>query len=176
MRLQFLAETTRSKPGRTRKAGVAPVSIFKKFIHDSVRLGIQKIAGKEMGTVKLETGATPVLRHRSALAFSGGIALALALAGCTSPGGNPYAAPPPPSPGGGAPLLSDQEIAAARKLYVAKCAKCHKFHNPAKYTDEEWHTWMRKMSRKSKLKPEQNELLSRYLGTFRAAAAEQVME
>ena len=105
-----------------------------------------------------------------------GLAIAVLLAGCSSPGGNPYGAPPPPSPGGGAPLLSDQEIAAARKLYVAKCAKCHKFHNPAKYADEEWRTWMRKMSRKSKLKPEQNELLSRYLGTFRAAAAEPVIE
>ena len=103
----------------------------------------------------------------------GAAALLALLAGCSSPG-NPYGAPPPPSPGSGALLLSDQEIVAARKLYVAKCAKCHKFHNPAKYADEEWRTWMRKMSRKSKLKPEQNELLSRYLGTFRAAAAEPV--
>ena len=106
----------------------------------------------------------------------GAAALLALLAGCSSPGGNPYGAPPPPSPGSGGPLLSDQEIAVARKLYVAKCAKCHKFHNPAKYADEEWRTWMRKMSRKSKLKPEQNELLSRYLGTFRAAAAEQVIK
>ena len=111
------------------------------------------------------------------LVVGGGIALVLAsLVGCASPGGNPYAAPPPPSGGGAAPLLSDEEIAAARKLYVNKCAKCHKFHNPAKYTDEEWGIWMRKMSRKSKLKPEQDELLSRYLETFRAAAAEPVIK
>jgi hypothetical protein len=99
----------------------------------------------------------------------GAAALILLLAGCSSPGSNPYGAPPPPSSGGGALLLSEQEIAAARKLCVNKCAKCHKFHNPAKYTDDEWRTWMRKMSRKAKLKPEQEELLSRYLALFRNA-------
>lgn len=101
------------------------------------------------------------------LALTSGAALVLALAGCTFPGGNPYGAPSPPPPSSGAPLLSEQEIVSARKLHVAKCAKCHKFHNPAKYTDEEWRAWMRKMSRKSKLKPEQDELLSRYLALFR---------
>jgi hypothetical protein len=108
------------------------------------------------------------------LQFSAGLGAAAVLAllaGCSSPGGNPYAAPPPPSAGGGAPLLSDPEIAAARKLYVVKCANCHKFHNPAKYPDEEWRTWMRKMSRKAKLKPEQQEVLSRYLESFRSGAS-----
>jgi len=109
-------------------------------------------------------------------AYLGAAALLALLAECNSPENNPYDTPPPPSPGSGGPLLSDQEIAVARKLYVAKCAKCHKFHNPAKYADEEWRTWMRKMSRKSKLKPDQNELLSRYLATFRADAAEQVIK
>ena len=57
----------------------------------------------------------------------------------------------------------------ARKLYIAKCAKCHKFYDPAKYSDVEWQTWMRKMSRKSKLSPEQQELLSSYIEqTFRS--------
>ena len=55
------------------------------------------------------------------------------------------------------------ETAAARKLYVAKCAKCHKFYDPKKYSDEEWHKWMRKMSKKSKLTPEQEALLSQYI-------------
>lgn len=59
--------------------------------------------------------------------------------------------------------LSIKEIEAARKIYVAKCAKCHKFYNPAKYSDEEWNKWMIKMSRKAKLKPQQQELLSRYI-------------
>jgi hypothetical protein len=61
------------------------------------------------------------------------------------------------------------ETASARKLYIAKCAKCHKFYDPAQYSDEKWQMWMAKMSRKARLKPEQQELLSRYIeDTFRA--------
>jgi len=63
--------------------------------------------------------------------------------------------------------LSDKEIAEARKLYNAKCAKCHKFYDPAKYDLAEWNMWMRKMSKKAKLKEAQSELLRRYLDTFR---------
>ncbi|PWU18436.1 MAG: hypothetical protein C5B50_09165 [Verrucomicrobia bacterium] len=60
------------------------------------------------------------------------------------------------------------EPAAARKLYLTKCAKCHKFYDPAKYTDSQWHTWMEKMNQKAKIKPEHREMLSRYIEeTFR---------
>ena len=51
----------------------------------------------------------------------------------------------------------------ARRLYVAKCAKCHKFYDPSRYSDSEWQKWMGKMSKKSKLTPEQRELLSNYI-------------
>jgi hypothetical protein len=63
--------------------------------------------------------------------------------------------------------FSPQDVIDANALYVAKCAKCHKFYDPAQYTQKEWDVWMRKMSRKSKLKPPQEELLTRYLGEFR---------
>ena len=63
--------------------------------------------------------------------------------------------------------FSEQEVTAARELYAAKCAKCHKFYDPAAYSDQDWEMWMRKMSRKSKLKPDQEALLRRYLGEFR---------
>jgi len=49
------------------------------------------------------------------------------------------------------------------KLYVAKCAKCHKFYDPANYSDYEWKIWMRKMSKKAKLKPEQQAAVSEYV-------------
>ena len=75
--------------------------------------------------------------------------LGLALGGCTGP------AKATDAPG--------DERAAARKLYVAKCAKCHKFYDPAKYSDEDWQMWMTKMGKKAKLKPEQQEMLSRYI-------------
>src|SRR5258708_34071250 len=65
------------------------------------------------------------------------------------------------------------ETSAARKLYVAKCAKCHKFYDPAKYSDEEWHKWMAKMSKKSKLTPDQSERLPRNIdNTFRSSHKE----
>jgi mono/diheme cytochrome c family protein len=73
----------------------------------------------------------------------------VALAGCAGPA----------SAGDG----TVDENVAGRKLYVAKCAKCHKFYDPAKYSDEDWRMWMAKMSKKSKLKPEQEEILSRYI-------------
>jgi hypothetical protein len=50
-----------------------------------------------------------------------------------------------------------------RKLYYAKCAKCHKFYNPANYSDEEWNMWMGKMKKKAKLSDEQQAQLSLYI-------------
>ena len=75
--------------------------------------------------------------------------IGLALAGCASPA-----------------LAKDMagfENSAGRKLYVAKCAKCHKFYEPAKYSESDWEMWMTKMSKKAKLKPEQQEVLTRYI-------------
>lgn len=59
--------------------------------------------------------------------------------------------------------LPTKEAAAARQLCLVKCVKCHKFYEPADYTQADWAGWMEKMRRKSKLKPEQFDLLSRYL-------------
>src|SRR5438874_12132245 len=65
----------------------------------------------------------------------------------------------------------NDETATARKLYVVKCAKCHKFYDPAKYSDEDWQKWMTKMGKKAKLKPEQQEMLSQYIeDTYRSPA------
>ena len=81
--------------------------------------------------------------------WSGSVVLALALARA------------------GAADLSPVEKKAAKDLYEIKCAKCHKFYEPTAYSPTEWDDWMRKMSRKSKLKPAQEELLTRYLGEIR---------
>jgi cytochrome c5 len=63
--------------------------------------------------------------------------------------------------------LRPQEVSDANSLYVAKCARCHRFYNPAEYSESEWRGWMTRMSRKARLKPEQQEILSRYLEAFR---------
>jgi hypothetical protein len=83
----------------------------------------------------------------------------LALVGCTAPPGaeDPSASNPP----------SDVSLVAGRRLYVNKCARCHKLYDPANYSETEWREWIDKMSRKAKLKSEQEELLSRYLDTLR---------
>lgn len=64
--------------------------------------------------------------------------------------------------------LSEKEVKAAQKIYVGKCAKCHKLHDPTNYNDAEWQSWMTKMKRKARLKTDQAELLSRYLELIRA--------
>jgi cytochrome c553 len=70
--------------------------------------------------------------------------------------------------------LTTNEAAGARKLYVAKCAKCHKFHEPKNYTDADWEVWIGKMSRRSKLKANQEQVLKRYLEDYRAGRIEKV--
>jgi hypothetical protein len=64
--------------------------------------------------------------------------------------------------------LTVKEISTARKIYVAKCAKCHRFYEPTNYPEPDWRTWMEKMSKKSKLKGEQARLLTQYLAAYRA--------
>ena len=64
--------------------------------------------------------------------------------------------------------LTGKEITAGRKVYVAKCAKCHKFYEPKSYNEADWGRWMEAMSRKSKLKTEPDKLLRRYLDEYRA--------
>src|ERR1041385_1402759 len=48
----------------------------------------------------------------------------------------------------------------ASALYALKCGRCHKFYDPAAYEEDDWKMWMRKMSRKAKLEPAQQKMLS----------------
>lgn len=72
------------------------------------------------------------------------------------------------NPAVGADALAAREIAAARKIYAAKCAKCHRFYDPTNYAEPDWRVWMEKMNKKSKLNAEQSSLLNRYLDVYRA--------
>lgn len=63
--------------------------------------------------------------------------------------------------------LNGSELRAAQDLNDIKCAKCHKLYHPADYSPAEWDGWMKKMSRKAKLKRPQQELLTRYFETLR---------
>jgi cytochrome c2 len=64
--------------------------------------------------------------------------------------------------------LGPKDVAEGRKIYVAKCAKCHRFYEPMDYTGPEWQDWMGRMIRKSKLKTAQADLITRYLDAYRA--------
>ncbi len=95
------------------------------------------------------------------------LCLVLGIPGCATRGASTMAALPPP-PGDGAASFPPDELALARATYLNKCARCHKFHNPADYSQQNWDKWMAKMSRKAKLKPPEEELLSRYLALYRS--------
>jgi cytochrome c553 len=95
------------------------------------------------------------------------LVLLAGLAGCSSTSSGPVGQAPPEPPVDAASTFSIADRKSARELYLAKCARCHKFDDPAKYPDKEWHEWMDKMSRKARLRPEQNELLLRYLDLYR---------
>ena len=60
------------------------------------------------------------------------------------------------------------DVHRASELYALKCGRCHKFYDPAEYDAEEWSLWIKKMSRKAKLEPAQQEVLMRYLAAARA--------
>jgi cytochrome c5 len=100
------------------------------------------------------------------------VAMAAGLMGCKTPeaGGQNRANRALPENDGAARAagLADKEISAARQLYVAKCARCHKFYDPADYDNGEWDSWMTKMNQKARLKPDQGQLLARYLEVFRS--------
>jgi len=64
--------------------------------------------------------------------------------------------------------LSPKDIEKARKIYFAKCAKCHRFYEPKDYSDEEWDKWIKSMARKSKLKPDQEKVLIQFLKEYRS--------
>ena len=68
--------------------------------------------------------------------------------------------------------LSSSELKAAQKVYLTKCAKCHKLYEPSSYSDEEWSTWMLKMKKKAKLKEEPYNLVSKYTDLLRKQAKE----
>ena len=96
------------------------------------------------------------------------VPLAAAL-GCQSTGtiaGNGSVPDPAPSR---AAEFSAAELSHGRMLYANKCAKCHKFYDPAGYDNAEWKMWMRKMSRKAHLTNEEEVELARYLGLYRPA-------
>lgn len=64
--------------------------------------------------------------------------------------------------------LAPKEMESARKTYVGKCAKCHRFYDPKDYAETDWRKWLDAMERKAKLKAQDADALRRYLASYRA--------
>ena len=108
--------------------------------------------------------------HRCFSTMLVALSVVAGLAGCQSsaPGGRTVdSVPHLDAESARAAGFTVEEVSVAGALYETKCAKCHKFYDPVQYAQKDWDDWMQKMSRKSKLKPAQEELLTRYLGAFR---------
>ena len=96
---------------------------------------------------------------------------AVGLAGCVSgPHGSDAIVPAPAEAAlaAGRAGMPPADIARAAEIYVLKCARCHKFYDPAGYSAADWSKWMAKMSRKSRLQPVEESLLGRYLDASRS--------
>jgi hypothetical protein len=68
---------------------------------------------------------------------------------------------------GGEPSAAD---AAAKRLYEAKCLRCHKRLDPTAYEDMVWKRWLWQMKHKARLDDEEYGDLSDYLRSVREAA------
>lgn len=53
------------------------------------------------------------------------------------------------------------------RLYVNKCAGCHRLYDPASYSDTEWRYWMDSMTEKAHLTPREKQTLMEYLERYR---------
>ena len=72
----------------------------------------------------------------------------------------------------GAADLTPAEAAVGKRLYVNKCARCHRFYGPAAYDDAAWNGWMVKMKQKARLSDREYAALAAYLQSVRAQARE----
>lgn len=97
-----------------------------------------------------------------------GALLVLGPVGCHTAAAGSTSSAPPPIPESGSALLTPEQAAAGRALYINKCARCHKFYDPAKYSEADWNKWMTKMNKKAKLKHDEAEQVSQFLGAYRS--------
>jgi len=111
------------------------------------------------------------MRRVSQIGLAIATLLVLAAPGCRTSGSQAaWRALPAFQPSDASVAWSETDLQAARRLYLNKCARCHKFHDPAKYVETEWRDWMEKMSRKARLSAAEEEQLVQFLGLYRATS------
>jgi hypothetical protein len=113
------------------------------------------------------------MMHAPIPVIAAGLLLFCAMSGCTGAAKSSRSGSGPVLPRDVLPAnptgLSDSEFQRATRLHANKCARCHKFYNPAPYTEAAWNSWMTKMGKKAHLKPDEQALLVRYLSGFRTS-------
>jgi cytochrome c553 len=62
-----------------------------------------------------------------------------------------------------------KSVERGHKIYVTKCARCHKMYDPNKYDAGAWEMWMSKMKTKSRLKDDDYARLVAYVNTIRSS-------
>ncbi len=68
--------------------------------------------------------------------------------------------------------FADKNTTDPHALYTARCAKCHEFYSPQKYSKPDWDKWMTKMRRKARLNEQQYEAIKEYTESLRSGTAE----
>src|SRR2546423_5907544 len=108
--------------------------------------------------------------RRSFVAAMAALILWMISVGCRSSSRPGRAGTAPEPDAARAAEVPTAELAEGRRLSEGKCVKCHRFYNPADYGRSEWDLWMKKMSRKARLKADEEHVLLQYLELFRPAA------
>jgi mono/diheme cytochrome c family protein len=64
------------------------------------------------------------------------------------------------------PAVDTSNIARGYDLFARNCNKCHGLKNPANFTIEQWNSILPKMAKRTKLTPDEVELVHTYVTTF----------
>ena len=66
------------------------------------------------------------------------------------------------------PAISTTTLEASRALYITRCSSCHALNQPTDYPPDEWAMWIRKMTPKAKLTPDEARDMLTYILAARA--------
>lgn len=61
--------------------------------------------------------------------------------------------------------ITQEQLNAGNKLYVAKCGGCHLLYTPNNYSEKKWLEVLPVMEKKAKLMQEQSDLIMKYVIT-----------
>ena len=61
------------------------------------------------------------------------------------------------------PGATQEVLEEGRQKYIDRCGGCHSLHLPAEFTESEWKRAVETMQARAKVRPEEKELILRYL-------------